>query len=334
MLFLVEDALFGTPGEGLLLATLFGLSILHKHRLLVVPQARPNFDAWLQGRLPREQDAIGALFDRTFDRETAEPARRRVRVRAQGADWRSSPPIASLAEAVELASRPFGVMLEGLTADRAFLFACATSDQRRRLENMETQGLLEFINGGGLENMAPEVDKVRLPTHLLRWVLFDSDALVPGEPSVPSCEAKASCERRDVRHHRLTRRTIENYLPEAALQRWVVLQRRKDWKHHRERARRVKAWRTLSPEQRAHYAMKKGFDGDKERCKRMSVPEQATYSSFWSLPPDIHAELSKGFGKDIAQLFVEGASAGITGDVMQADGAIRDMMKDLMEWLR
>jgi hypothetical protein len=333
MLFLVEDALFASPDESLLLSTLVGLCLVREHRFLVMPEGGPHLEAWLQNRPWKERDATKALIAGTNSIEPTEPAVRRVRVGATGIDWEARPPKVSLSEAIELASRPFGIMLEGLTGDRAFLLACATSDERRRLDEMVRNGSLEFVNGGGLDSMAAEVDKLSPRLRLLRWALFDGDALVPDEPSPQAVEAKEICERRGVRHHRLARRAIENYLPEATIKRWAG-QGTGTWQQRRAQSDRARAWLALSCEQRAHYGMKRGFEGDEERCRRLKGDARTRYERFWVLSPRVRSALAKGLAHDIAKCFEAGPSAGITGDVMQADETIKNMMRELMEWLR
>jgi hypothetical protein len=339
MLFLVDDALFATPTESLFLTTLAGVCLLRSHRWLPIGNhdsfnPGPHYGRWLTKRTEIEQDAITTLIETSLLLEGQEPARRRVMVVPGESNWRRSSPPISLKDAILLAGKPFGLVLEGVTNDWAFLLVCADESQRRYLQDMLNAGLVEVINGGGLQSMKSLLEGWKLSTLFLRWVLFDSDSLVPERPSKISEEVRILCHEQNVPHHQLKRRAIENYLPNQTLQHWAG-----NASVHTERERRAatrKAWAQLTEQQQAHYNMKKGFDGDHQQVQTLKSPSKEEYQTLWKQMVS-SPELAHGFGGDVASLFSLGRQANIHEQTLRDNGTLSEMMpviQQLLEWLR
>ena len=167
-------------------------------------------------------------------------------------------------------------------------------------------------------------DKMRI--HRM-WVVFDSDALVPNCPSAEAESKAVACRAAGARFHMLLRRAIENYLPPEIIDN--SLPRSSGPSAARKAAG---ALRRLSPEQRAHYNLKGGFNADLARVSpggkdaAMRDRIQALYAQLGA-DGDRDA-LSGGFGRDIAELFVPNPAAGrprISEATRRSDGQEPEM---------
>lgn len=94
---------------------------------------------------------------------------------------------------------------------------------------------------------------------LRTWLMFDSDALVEGDPSQKSKQLQTDCEEQSLPHHQLQRRSIENYLPPEALWWWTSRYRSHETTR---RQRLVQEFEALSVTQRRHLDMKERFGSD------------------------------------------------------------------------
>lgn len=146
-----------------------------------------------------------------------------------------------------------------------------------------------------LEKRAKEARK-HAGTRMRHSAIFDGDGMRPGSPSAKSRGIRDLCYP-EVHHHQLERRAIENYLPRAALERWVKLTQ---GQARRERAAQVAALFALSADQRAHYNMKEGFAGDIPNARRAG-------DLFNGLSAETLRLLNEGLDKKIAKLYQDGA---------------------------
>lgn len=200
-----------------------------------------------------------------------------------------------LKDALSLMQRPLALLVENRRNDGAFLRRVATGRWRREVEHVLHNEWATFEHGGGLENMKRRVDgTANEPRDRLRlWVLFDSDAREPETPSTPSEALRARCIERDVEHHQLARRAMENYLPVP------VLIRSADSLRGPLKTRRRKvaqALQRMPGAQRHCYNMKGGFSGDRGKDGKTPVP--AHFAEFAQ-----HPDLQDGFGRNIGELF-------------------------------
>ena len=94
-------------------------------------------------------------------------------------------------------------------------------------------------------------------------------------------------------YHRLSRRSIENYLTVSQLENWASLP------HNATRKRQVRSFRRLTRAQRDHFNMKDGFNQD---AKRTDATAGHLYNG---ISQRDHDALESGFGRNIAVLFAE-----------------------------
>jgi hypothetical protein len=217
--------------------------------------------------------------------------------------WYEKQPQLPINEALRFLQQPFTIFLENRRNDQAFLKTVATGWRKQRLLQLLEKDWIQFGTGGGIgevKKWAEEIEDV--PEKCLRgFALFDSDALKPNEPSKESASTVNACVKATVCYHRLERRAIENYLPIQFLEQWMGEQVDKE--------RKVMAFKKLTPEQRHHFNMKKGFKGDFElnqndKYPRREPKEYALVGDFYSsVNSDVRNALELGFGKDIAELF-------------------------------
>lgn len=280
MIAIIEDEVFGDPDPDNQLDILHILRLGFRERHYV--QTEPLFEhdgtrevnRWFAGQSRSIHDAFEQVMESGFAIETTGFAPRpmqRIRVAMiESPDWDAAEPRLPVKVACRLLDTPLRLLVENARNDAAFVRACARPDLRERLERAETEGWVEFVNGGGLPEIRHRVrGDGRNPSLALRlWVLFDSDARVRFDPetqkpiddAVPdkygpsrmSRDVKRACERArgTIHAHQLGRRSIENYVPKRVLQAWAGRERQ------RERARKVDAFLGMTPEQQHYFNMK------------------------------------------------------------------------------
>ena len=165
------------------------------------------------------------------------------------------------------------------------------------------------------------------------WVLFDKDAFkhhkdaIQDDATTESSESKAlrkECEKLDVPHHQTGRRSIENYLPDEALRRWVNQGFGRELTKRRARCRAF--CDAFGPQHRAAFPMKAGLQKDR-RDGHLPPP-------FRDLVPAVAEVLEHGFGDDIAESFdVSELSDSAFQRVFEHDPDARDWRKKLFSTL-
>lgn len=295
MIAIIEDDVFcdADTRTQLALYQLLRLGLQERHYVQTEPLFEPEGTREVNYWLARQDRSIRAEFEQVIDNgfaiETTGPAPRpmlRIRVAVtETPDWDAPEPRLPVDVACRLLETPLRLLVENWRNDGAFVRACAGPTLRERLERAETNGWVEFANGGGLTEILPRVKRVgRDPLLALRlWVLFDSDARAPFNPktqkpidaSIPdkygpsktSRDVNRACRRArgNIYSHQLRRRAIENYIPGRVLQAWAGSERG----HEDERMRKIDAFlNQMTPEQRHHFNMKfskkskGGFGGD------------------------------------------------------------------------
>lgn len=139
-----------------------------------------------------------------------------------------------LQDAARLLREPLHILLEDAINDLAFLRRLAPANLRERLEQALEHGWAVVDHAGGVNGIGRLVTKFNAQDTSTRikkmryWIMFDrdSDSRDRAKPD-PKTErlhhllnqqpADALC----IKHHRLERRAIENYIPNAALERWA-----------------------------------------------------------------------------------------------------------------
>jgi hypothetical protein len=202
----------------------FALGLVGRHRVLVDDEgALRRWSEVLPVDLQEEvelvileaegAEAIGAANDDE------------VRVISGPSDWSSVPPALSPTDAFLLLQSPLRAYTENARNDRAFLFAFADEDQRRRLEDAERKGWLVFAGGGIGEVKEAAESRGSRGKALRGWFLCDSDARVRGQLSKNAKLVEKAIRKIERWLRRpegwsgaiLRRRAIENYIPPVRL---------------------------------------------------------------------------------------------------------------------
>lgn len=303
--------LFPDPPSSVHLHAIAALALDGRHRLWVEDDTSPEFATWFNGLSQQQQDEWQLIIDEGYGLEAREPALRDVVItRANAADWQATPPRLPLADALTYLAAPFRALLEDWSSDHGFLMAVALPEERRLLESLTAKGALVFENGGGITNMPRKVAAIAgTPGGALRlWVMFDGDAMQPNVWSADAARLFSVCEEHQVPRKRLTRRCIENYLPLETLHEWAD----RPGAGRTEKIRSYRAFVRLEARQRNHFNMKDGFDQD---AKRTDATAGDLYEG---IQEHDRRFLAKGFGGDIAKLFVD---IGVNEAQLTADGS-------------
>jgi hypothetical protein len=198
--------------------------------------------------------------------------------------------------AVSYLNKPAYVAVENQTSDGAFLDAMIHAYKRNELSYAQTEGWWEYLHLGGFGETEKRVEYIRTKTvvgPLRVFVLTDSDSSYPGEVTDTIKIVKKYCDKvGDVPYAILHKRKIENYLPICMLWRIHVPKKLKNI---------YKAFISLTPEQQAHYEIKKGFKKDKKSGHAIVPDEQKAL--FKHVPQRILDNLCGGFGDNVWEYF-------------------------------
>jgi len=164
-------------------------------------------------------------------------------------------------------------------------------EKRESLIDLELKHWLVFVHGGGTGDLQKQIaweGRNTMRADLRCFAYFDNDGLQPASPSTKTLQVAAECARNDIRHHQLTRRAIENYLPVSALELWASTQSSTRAKHTR---RQLTPFKKLTDDERDHFNMKNGPNGDKSV---VAYPSLNAYEA---------RQLHRGFGKKVATVY-------------------------------
>lgn len=263
------------------------LRLLHfayerRHRLLVQP--RVAYDRWAAACLTAslvERYAQG--LDWSEELETRDPARYELRVEAKALDGAMD-----VQHAVERLERPFVLVVENDRSDRRFLEAVAPDECRARLRLLLERSWLLCRSRGGVSEIPKLIeDTLRdAPGETDRlYAMFDSDSEEPGKPRPENRRQGEACAKLGVRHHILTRRTIENYLTRPALIVWMKSSDRAQLDRDSSRVDALYGdWCAERPERRHHFHMKGGLG------------KMTRGSQYEGIPLGVERALREGFG--------------------------------------
>jgi hypothetical protein len=295
LIVIIEDEVFSSPSNPLDLLSLFQIGAQGRHRVQtdpLYPAPGSELNRWLDGLADENlRDHVTLALEIGLEQDARGlPADVSIRIgNAPQADWSSSPPRLSLAEALRFLQMPLRLLVEDRHNDGAFLRAVAPSPLRKELLKALDNEWIEIEHGGGM-NMKSRIETATLKEAMRLWVLSDSDAREPGHPSEYQKTLRQLCGKKGVLHHMLQRRASENYLPAQALAAWAYWGPKSTQGLRRDT---VKTFARLRSEQRHHYNMKHGFEGDR--------PDISALFNDCSE----HPHLQSGFGRDIARLFHE-----------------------------
>ncbi len=338
MLVWIEEALFCSPlALSLRFFEVFALASDGRHRLLTRPLFKHGDDgsigAWLEGLpMPTKVQARRILDEGIAVAPSASAEAPSITITlSSGASIEDAR--FDLDHAILLLRMPLGLLLEDRSSDLGFLLKLCPPTQRQHLRKAIEDGWVEVVHGGGLQSMRTVIDSLtghgastieRL--RLLRlWVIFDGDAdpRDRGRPSPQSEKLKQLCTGVQraaslpwpLGHHRLGRRSIENYLPERALRVWQESARGRDKTERRQRVDALCELRKAKPDAARQIDMKKGLLGDVLKPVRDEIGKQRRDLRdddldplFRGLSDKTRKALKDGFGRDIAVLFSQDAT--------------------------
>ncbi len=311
-----------------LLISLFDVCLRRTHQIVMRGAPSEHFDSW-KGRLPQEQsEQVENVLRISAQMEARDRLDCEIVVSSEPSNWEISPPHVGPEDLIPLLDEPMSILVEHEINDGAFLKAMGFGDDRKIFLELLEKTRIRFVHGGGSDMRALIVARGREPQRALRsWAIFDSDAMVPGPPSKEAQRKITACETAKIAHHPLHRRAIENYLPADELERAVG--------KNAEERQRAAAFHRLQPEQRAHFNMKTGFDGDIAQLEPSGTAAAfgtAVQALFATVPTPDRQALSRGFGKQISKLF----EAGISEASRRQDGQEEEMVplfRDILRWL-
>ncbi|HSN97762.1 MAG TPA: hypothetical protein VLS89_05670 [Candidatus Nanopelagicales bacterium] len=327
----IEDEVFRGPGYHLDLLAVFQLALGGVHRI-EVDEDGAGYREWLAERGAQDREECRRAVEFSLELESHRPAKTKIIIAVASSEWEREVPRLTLSDALELLKRPFRILLEDHEADRHFLLCMANEQQRRFLEDAARAGVVRFEHGGGLESMnrlVQEAMRSEPSARLTSWLVFDSDALRPGEPSDESAKLQATCGRK-IPHHQLRRRAIENYLTRKALQGWTY----NDPRGREARVGVFEAFYRMSDAQRHHYNMKNGFVGKDGKRGDSVRRKQSAGDLYGNLSQADRSALGGGFDAKIAGLFNDGS---VEERDLAAEGALAEMgpvLNDLIARIR
>jgi hypothetical protein len=313
MKIVIETDVFANNANTMALDNVGYWALRGRHRIVVQDETAAPFLSWL-GHLDKDLRADWrAIMEDGYLREALEPATRTIHITSEVlSKWNENPPRLNIPDSIQFISSPLRILLEDAVSDRHFILKMSTNEQRHFLVSREADQDFIFEHGGGITSMirritaiANEGPRGRLST----WAMFDSDALQPTRPSSQADALTDRCVQAQIPYHRLTRRSIENYLPKNAIKTWAYIRRR-------DREARFLALLELSDDQRYHFNFKHGFAGDQDR------PAPGAGSLHRGLAPKVVAALHHGFGAGIGDLF-QGES--VTERDLQRDSGWSEM---------
>lgn len=327
---ILDDRLFASGANSLPLVPLFDAALDARHRMEVNDEQGSHFTKWLAEQGHQTRDDILLAIERSREEESRAPSKRVVSVgRVATSDWTTRPPALSLADAKALLGLQFWILPENWSTDYGFLLAASTREQREELETWKKRGWLDLQNGGGLTDMCKRIKSIKAsdPARALTmWVLFDSDARAAGKASPQSRELFGVCGKR-IPFHQLSRRTIENYVPGPALERWTKRKRDTALGH------RVEAFHAMpKDEQRHHFPMKHGLGSDENSKEGVN---EALYGSE-KLDQALRMRLRHGFGSDLRDVFIDEEIHITTADLIRdkSFNELNQAVTELLGWIK
>jgi hypothetical protein len=291
----LANELFEPPVQDATLISFFNYALEDRHRI-EADLDHPIVANWLMAQSGGVQQDVRLAVDSSAELEAREPAVTRAVVgRFPNNDFATNPIRLRLQTAATFLERPLSLLLEDANADRAFLMAMLTPEERRALERQVARGYVQVEHGGGLGTMRTRVTErsAEPSTRHRLWVLFDSDSLRPNQPSRQSEALRTAC--RDVPHYQLVRRQIESYIPGPALNAWAYVGTGRTAR--RRRGPIVDAFCRLTDARRHHFNMKAGFAGDAAR------QDASAGDLYDGVAEADKITLSGGFGPQIGDLF-------------------------------
>jgi len=251
----------------------------------------PAFQEWLNSA-----GSFGARLQQMITASTkliiGGAAQNKIIVHGGHTSWNDPTPTLSIADAKLYLPIPFKIFVENNDADKAFLLSLLDDVKRDHLLELQQKHWLMFIHGGGTGDLQKQIvseAENTMGAYLRSFAYFDNDGLVPGQPSKKTVQIASECEKHRFHYHQLTRRAIENYIPISGLVLWAST---KDSRRARHTRRQLTPFKKLSDDERDHFNMKAGPNGDgKSAVNYPNINEHELRL------------ISKGFGQKVASVF-------------------------------
>lgn len=312
MIVTLDDGVFAGGAEHLELCNIFRFGLLERHYIKTAPPFEATGDRhvnrWLRAQSRSLREEVERALANSTDALAHGPTPRpkvMIRIAAISApDWTLPIPVLPVSVACRLLDMPLRLLLENRRNDGNFLRAMAPPHLRKRFTACEDSGWIERVHGGGLEEMLHRIEEdAKTPMDRLRlWVMYDSDArrrfdpdnpeaAAPWGPATTSIAVGKACDSAGIHAHRLWRRAMENYLPAEVLHAWAW-NNDKRRKIREKRAKKVRTFLAMSPEQRHYFNMKEGITGDEGSGRGVSP--------IYSSEEKNNQDLQTGFGTDLA----------------------------------
>ena len=165
----------------------------------------------------------------------------------------------SLDEAIRYLLQPLSVIVENSLNDANFLLAVFRSyDETNRLIAGYENGWVQFENAGGCGNVQNFIkSRIQLyggkPKFLHCYVILDSDKRFPEDKVVKYGRLARYLDGLNVPYHILRKRSMENYLPDQAIQKVLCTRSNKEW---------IMAYMQLTDIQKDFFCISGGFRHD------------------------------------------------------------------------
>ena len=195
----------------------------------------PNFNEWKHSLSEKIEHEVDNILDRlkvipsnSVDRGFSE----RLLITHRKFPHINKSCFVNIDQAIRAVSLPLHILVENQINDSAFLRSVMPPSDRKKLSQWERQGQIRYIQGGGITEIRKLIafhvndensrSTFGLPTDiwkLLHFIIYDHDGNANENPSSDSEKVRLICESNGMsdRHHRLKRRTQENYIPLKAL---------------------------------------------------------------------------------------------------------------------
>lgn len=170
-------------------------------------------------------------------------------------------------EAIVYLLQPLSLLVENSVNDahflRALFKAYATLES---LRDAESNNELQFVNAGGCMNVEnfikAQVAHYKGKIKFLRyWVLLDGDKRFPTDAVNKYNKVTAKLKDWNVEYHILNKRSMENYMPDDAIEQ-MRIKTNADW---------INAYRSLSEEQKDYFNIAGGFYDDLTKENKATV---------------------------------------------------------------
>lgn len=295
---ILEESIFKNPEIAVdELSELIILGLRERHYVLTSPLDSTAIKKWLNQRDVQMRARYELAFNQSLIQATRYPVKRTVHVRDLGsAIWETDPKL-PVSVARTFLSKPFQVFVENEHNDRNFLLFISSFERRRKLLEMEAKGHLRFQHCGGIEGIISKIESIKAnPVEFMGgFVVSDSDSLAPGKPSLSAKKLQHLCDGL-IGYHPLNARAIENYIPQAAYWVWVT---RQNATKRPTLTKRIKAFYSLTKEQRWHFNVKEGFKADLKRSDAANVG-----NLFSDINPDTRKNLHSGIDPNVCHIFI------------------------------